>query len=431
MTELLDKDQRYIWHPYTQHKTAGSPLEVVWAEGSFLYTADGKSIFDAISSWFVILHGHCHPYLIAKVQEQFSRLEQVIFAGFTHQAAVQLGERVVSLLPEGYSKVFYSDNGSTAVEVALKMALQYWQNQGQMKKRILAFRGGYHGDTFGAMSVSDRGVFTQAFSEFLFPVDFIDAPLLSKPRGEALRELEKTLAAHQDYAAFIFEPMVLGVGGFLLQDETELSLMIRCAKEHGVLCIADEVLTGFGRTGKTFASEYLNEQADIICLAKGLTGGTLPLAMTVSSEAVYQGFLSDDKNKTFYHGHSFAANPLACAAALANLDLLLKKECRDARKRISESHKNFAKTLLEDSKAKTWFNDIRHLGTILALEWKTPQETHYHNSLRDRMYAFFLERGQLLRPFGNVLYIVPPYSAAVQDLEQTYSTILEFGHNHY
>lgn len=431
MTELLEKDQNCIWHPYTQHKTARKPLEVVWAEGSFLYTADGKSIFDAISSWWVILHGHCHPYLIAKVQEQFARLEQVIFAGFTHQPAVQLAERVLSLISPEFTKVFYSDNGSTSVEIALKMCLQYWQNQGKSKKRILAFRHGYHGDTFGAMSVSERGLFTESFSEFLFPVDYIDPPLRNAERGHSLRQLEEALQNYKDYAAFIFEPLVQGSGGMLMQDEGELSQLIQYAQEQDVLCIADEVMTGFGRTGKLFASEFLSTQADIVCLAKGLTGGTMPLAMTLCKEKIYEGFLSEDKSKTFFHGHSFSANPIACAASLASLDLLMKKECIESRKRIAESHKNFSKTLLEDAKAKNWFTDVRQQGTILALEWRTSESTNYQHSLRDKMYDFFLERGQLLRPLGNVLYILPPYSAATQDLELTYSTIMDFGRSHF
>lgn len=430
MTELLEKDRNYIWHPYTQHKTARKPLEVVWAEGSFLYTADGKSIFDAISSWWVILHGHCHPYISAKVQEQFVRLEQVIFAGFTHQPAVSLAERVLSLLPKEFSKVFYSDNGSTSVEIALKMCIQYWHNQGKAKRRILAFRHGYHGDTFGAMAVSERGPFTKAFSEYLFPVDYIDPPLRKAERGASLQQLKKALN-NNEYAAFIYEPLVQGAGGMLMQDEGELAQLIQYAQENEVLCIADEVMTGFGRTGKLFASEFLTVQPDIMCLAKGLTGGTMPLAMTVCKEKVFEAFLSEDKANMLYHGHSFSANPIACSAALASLDLLMKKESVDGRKRIEECHKNFAKTLAADEHAKHWFTDVRHQGTILALEWCTSEQTHYHNTLRDQMYDFFLERGQLLRPLGNVLYILPPYCASVQDLEQTYATIMDFGHKHF
>lgn len=430
MTELLEKDRNFIWHPYTQHKTATKPLEVVWAEGSFLYTADGKSIFDAISSWWVLLHGHCHPYLIAKVQEQFERLEQVMFAGFTHQPAVLLAERVLSLLSPEFSKVFYSDNGSTSVEIALKMCIQYWHNQGKAKRRILAFRHSYHGDTFGAMAVSDRGIFTNPFSEFLFPVDYIDPPLRNAERGNSLKQMEELLSK-QDYAAFIFEPLVQGAGGMLMQDEKELSQLIQYAQEHQVLCIADEVMTGFGRTGKLFASEFLSVQPDIICLAKGLTGGTMPLAMTICKEKIFEGFLSEDKANTLYHGHSFTANPIACAASLASLDLLMKKESIEGRKRIAENHRNFCKTIDEDSRARNWFTDVRQQGTILALEWRSSEKTNYLHKLRDQMYEYFIERGQLLRPLGNVLYILPPYCASAQDLEQTYSTIMDFGRNHF
>lgn len=430
MTELLDKDHKHIWHPYTQHKTAGKPLEVVWAEGSFLYTADGRSMFDAMSSWWVILHGHCHPYLIAKVQEQFARLDQVIFAGCTHQPAVQLAERILTLLPPVFSKVFYSDNGSTSVEVALKMCIQYWRNQGKSKKRILAFRHGYHGDTFGAMAVSERGVFTETFSDFLFPVDYIDPPLRDQERGRSVQQMKELLVKNNDYAAFIFEPMVQGVAGILIQDESELSQLIQLAQENGVLCIADEVLTGFGRTGKLFATEYLSVQPDILCFAKCLTGGTIPLAMTICKEGIFEGFLSEDKSKTLFHGHSYTANPIACAAANASLDLLMKKESMDGRKRISESHKNFCKTVSEDSQARHWFKDIRHMGTLLALEWKSSEQSGYMNTFRDQMYHYLLDKGQLLRPMGNVLIISPPYSSSTQDLEQTYTAIMDFGRSH-
>jgi len=430
MTELLEKDRNFIWHPYTQHKTAMQPFEVVWAEGSFLYTANGKSLFDAISSWWVLLHGHCHPYLIAKVQEQFSRLEQVLFAGFTHQPAVLLAERVLSLLPSQFSKVFYSDNGSTSVEIALKMCIQYWHNQGKSRKRILAFRHAYHGDTFAAMSVSERSMFTNPFSEFLFPVDFIDPPLRKSERGQSLQQMEAALSK-EEYAAFIFEPLVQGSHGMLMQDADELSQLIQYAQEHNVLCIADEVMTGFGRTGKLFASEFLTCQPDIMCLAKGLTGGTMPLAMTICKEKIFEGFLSENKEHALYHGHSFTANPIACAASLASLDLLMKKECIDARKRIAENHSNFCKTIGEDTQAKHWFKDLRQQGTILAMEWNSSEQTGYTNKLRDEMYSYFIERGQLLRPLGNVLYILPPYCATAQDLEQTYSTIMDFGRSHF
>lgn len=431
MSDLLDRDRKVIWHPYTQYKTAPMPHDVVWAEGSFLYTADGRSLFDAISSWWVILHGHCHPYLIAKVQEQFSKLDQVIFSGFTHQPAVQLAERVLSLLSPEFTKVYYSDNGSTAVEAAIKMSIQYWHNQGVDKKRFLTFRNGYHGDTLGAMSVSQRSVFNEPFSNFMFAVDYVDPPLLGNPRGDSLKQLQRCLEENKDYAAFIFEPLVQGVGGMLVQDETELSDMIRLAKQHEVLCIADEVMTGFGRTGKLFASHYLTEQADFVCLSKGLTGGVLPLAMTVTNNKVFDGFLSDDKMKAYLHGHSFSGNPLACAAGLASLDLLMKKECIEVRKRIAESHHQFKNTVMEDAKAREWFKEVRHIGTILAFEWKTPEGSGYMNTLRDKMYDYFIERGQLLRPLGNVLYILPPYGSSSQDLEQTYSAIMDFGRSYF
>lgn len=431
MSTLLEKDKNAVWHPFTQHQTEAPPLEVVKAKGSFLYTADGRKILDGMSSWWVNLHGHCHPYIAAKVQEQLETLEHVIFAGCTHSPAVTLAERVLAMLPKDFSKAYYSDNGSTAVEVGIRMALQYWSNLGKPKKRILAFRHAYHGDTFGAMSVSERSVFTQMLSDHLFPVDFIDPPLEHAERGKSFYQLEEKLKENKDYAAFVFEPLVQGVGGMLFQDAEELSQLIELCKKHEVLCISDEVFTGFGRTGKLFATDFLRVQPDIIALGKCLTGGTMTLAMTVCSEKIYEAFLSEDKRKTLFHGHSYTANPIACAAANASLDLLLSEESLKDRKRIEEQHKSFSEKLHANPDFSKYFKDVRSKGVILALEWADEQESGYLHNIRDRLYSFFLEKNFLLRPFGNLLMVVPPYCTSSEDLEKLYSAIIEFAHHNY
>lgn len=428
---LLLKDKQYIWHPYTQHKTDLDTLEIVWAEGAYLYTDNGKSIFDAISSWWVVLHGHCHPYFAAKITEQLARLDQVMFSGFTHQPAIALAERVLGLLPKSFSKVFYSDNGATAVEAALKMSLQYWHNQGIPKKRIVAFRNGYHGDTFGAMSVSERSLFVRPFEEHLFHVDFIDPPLRNAPPNSSLNQLKDLLAQHKDIAAFIYEPLVQGSGGMLMHNAKELSQLIQLAQENQVICIADEVMTGWGRTGKLFASEFLSPQADIICLAKGLSGGAIPLAMTLCNDKIYNAFLSDDRSKAFLHGHTFSANPVACAASMASLDLLAKKDSIEGRKRIEEHHQHFCAELNKNTQARSWFRDVRMQGTILALEWQSAEASGYYSGFRDKLYRHFLDRGVLLRPLGNVTYVLPPYCSATQDLDAVYTAIMDFGKLHF
>ena len=403
------RDGKVIWHPYTQHKTAPPPLEVVGGEGAYLQLGDGRRIFDGISSWWVNLHGHAHPYLAEKLAEQARRLEHVIFADFTHRGAVELAERVLGILP-GFSKVFYSDNGSTAVEVALKMAVQFYANRGEKRHRFISFKGAYHGDTFGAMAISERGGFTRPFWPMLFPVDFID------PEVDQLEQLLKT---REDVAGFIFEPLVQGASGMKMHDLRSLEKLIALCRAQGILTIADEVMTGFGRTGKLFAIDHLREKPHIICLSKGLTGGAMPLAMTACAEEVYHEFYRDEKSKAFFHGHSFTANPLGCAVALASLDLLERPECAKAIASIEASHREFQKRIAP--------REVRVRGTIMAMELETPRdESGYFNPIRDRAYEFFISRGVLLRPLGNVLYMIPPYCSTGEDLERGYKAIEDF-----
>lgn len=417
-----ERDKASIWHPYTQHQIQPAPIPIVKAEGLWLHAEDGTRYLDAISSWWVTLHGHAHPYIAQKVGEQLKTLEQVIFAGFTHPPAVLLAERLLALLPEDQKKVFYSDNGSTAVEVALKMALQYWFHQGQNRRKILAFKEAYHGDTFGAMAVSGRSAFTRPFDRLLFDVVFIDLP--TAENIQTIKEIIKKEAS--DLAAFIFEPLVQGSAGMRMYEARYLDELLAACQEEQILCIADEVMTGFGRTGELFACRYLQEKPDIYCFSKGLTGGTMALGITTCRDELFNSFLSEDRLKTFFHGHSFTANPLACTAALASMDLLLDPVCEQQIEMIARNHRLFAQKMASHSNVK----NARSLGTILALDIVQEGEaTSYFNSIRDRMASFFIQRHILLRPLGNVLYILPPYCITEQELEQVYAAIHDFLQN--
>ncbi len=422
---LANRDSNVIWHPYTHRSNdelnpTDLPIPIVKGEGVYLFDENGNKYIDAISSWWVNIHGHAHPYIAAKVSEQLKTLEHVIFAGFTHQPAVELAERLLHILPSNQSKVFYSDNGSTAVEVSLKMAIQYWSNKGFKKEKIIAFDNAYHGDTFGAMSVSARSGFTKPFSSLLFEVIHIPVPINGN-EDESFTKLRAEILNHQnEIAAFIFEPLVLGAGGMLMYEATALDQLISICKKNEILTIADEVMTGFGRTGKLFASDHLQQQPDIICLSKGLTGGTMPMGITTCTATIFNAFTSEDRSKTMYHGHSYTANPLACTAALASLDLLLKEECQQNIQRIS----TYMQTLANQLQSFPSFTNIRCTGTIIAVDVVTNEETSYFNSFRDRLYHFFLSKGILLRPLGNTVYIMPPYCISNNDLYYI-STALE------
>ncbi len=414
---LVERDRDLIWHPYTQMLNAVKPIPIVRGEGVYLIAEDGKKYIDAVSSWWVNIHGHSHPHIAQKVAEQLGRLEHVIFAGFTHPGAIDLAERLLNILPSNQSKVFYSDNGSTAVEVALKMCFQYRSNLGDPRTKVLAFNNSYHGDTFGAMAVSSRSAFTQPFEKLLFDVEFIDVP----DAGNIERLKEHISGIASDLAAFIFEPLVQGAGGMQMYEAKYLDELIRHCRKIGILTIADEVMTGFGRTGKLFASNHLNEKADLMCFSKGLTGGTMALGITTCTSDIYDAFLSDDKLKTLFHGHSFTANPVACSAALASLDILLEKGTTRSLDMISQNHHEFLIKIKNHPRIK----NIRQTGTILALEWKSSSETSYFNNLRDNLYNFFLDQGIILRPLGNIIYILPPYCISREQLQYIYGKIEE------
>jgi adenosylmethionine---8-amino-7-oxononanoate aminotransferase len=420
---LIERDRRSLWHPYTQMKTERDPLVIVRGEGVYLYTEDGRRLLDGISSWWVNIHGHSHPRLNQAIADQAERLEHVIFAGATHPPAVDLAERLLGVLPAGLARVFYSDNGSTAVEVAIKMSVQYWRNKsngaGPSRHRIVTLHHAYHGDTAGAMSVSGDSVFTRPFAPLLFPVDRVDAPYCYRcPLGlrrdtchiECLNGLEEALRTKgHETAAVLVEPMLQGAGGMIVWPAEFLTGVRRLCDRYGVLMIADEVLTGFGRTGRMFACEHGPVKPDIICLSKALTAGYLPLAVTAVTEAVYNAFLSDDHSGTFFHGHSFTANPLACAVAIASFDLFKENSIIERLARLEAQLTRGLTPLLRLPAV----GDVRVLGGVGAIELVTDKTTGnaggYLDQIGPRLSSAFLERGLLLRPLGNVLYFMPPY----------------------
>jgi len=419
MNNLSQRDSKYIWHPYTQMQTAGLPIGIVKGEGSYLYDENGKRYIDAVSSWWVNIHGHTHPYIANAIAIQAKKLEQVIFAGFTHEPAIKFAEKFMPLLPQNQQKIFLSDNGSTAVEAAIKMALQFFFNQQKQRTKIIVFRDAYHGDTFGSMSVSARGVFTQPFNKLLFDVLFIDTPTSSN-HSDIVQQFQQHIEAHKnEIAAFIFEPLILGSAGMLMYDAKVLDQLMTLAKANSIFCIADEVMTGFGRTGKMFASEYLSAQPDIMCFSKGITGGFMALGATTCTNEIYEAFLSNEKAKMFFHGHSYTGNPLACAAAFASLEVWEQENTLQRVNAIKKLNQEFALKL----RGKENIENVRRLGTILAFDVKTNERNSYTNSIRDELYSYFIEKGILLRPLGNTLYVMPPYCISEADLKLVFDAI--------
>lgn len=423
-SSLAERDAAVVWHPFTQHQTAPFSIPIVRGEGAYLYDDLGKRYIDAISSWWVNLHGHSHPYIAQKVAEQFAKLEQVIFAGFTHEPAVRLAERLLGILPKNQAKIFYSDNGSTAVEVALKMAIQYFHNQGFTKKtKVIALENGYHGDTFGTMAVGAKSAFNAPFEGLLYETIYLPVPTKGQER-HSLETMKNLMENADEIACFVFEPLIQGAGGMVMYEPEMLEQLIVLAKENGVLTIADEIMTGFGRTGKLFATDYIETKPDILCLSKGLTGGAMALGVTSCTQEIYDAFLSNDRRKTLFHSHSFTANPLACVAGLASLDLLLTDETNDKILKINQLHHEFKIRIVE--RDSNYNKVIRIKGTILAIEIQTAEGTSYFNNIRDIAYQFFIEKGILIRPLGNVIYLLPPYCISAEDLAYIYDCIEEF-----
>lgn len=418
MEELLKKDHDNIWHPFTPLKGQASPVLIEKAKGVYLYKSDGQKIIDAVSSWWVSIHGHGNDHIADAVGHQVREMEHIIFAGFTHKPAIQLSENLLSVLPSNQDKIFFSDNGSTAVEVAIKMAFQYWHNKEINKSKVVAIEGAYHGDTFGSMSVGERGGFNIPFEPYLFPVDFIPFPT-SENEEKVIQTFEE-LIKKGDVASFIFEPLVQGSAGMRMYPIHILEKLVSIAQEAKVICIADEVMTGFGRTGKLFATDYLSSNPDIFCLSKGLTGGTMPMGITTASKYIVEAFDTEDMYKTFFHGHSYTGNPIACAAANASFELTKQPVFFENIKRIESNHKDFMAKIESHSMVKV----TSSLGTILAIELNLG-DTSYMNKSRNALYKFFLDRGILMRPLGNVIYILPPFIISNDELEKVYDAIEE------
>ncbi|MFS4468794.1 adenosylmethionine--8-amino-7-oxononanoate transaminase [Maribacter sp. 2210JD10-5] len=414
---LSERDKKYIWHPLTQHQTAAPPLGIVKAAGAQFWDEQGNSYIDGIASWYTAMYGHCNNYITAAVTAQMQRLDFIMFSGFTHEPAVKLSEKLMAILPQNQAKVFFNDNGSTAVEAGIKMALQFYHNNGEKRDTLIAFEDGFHGDTFGAMSASGLSSYNGPFEDFLLKVERIPAP--QEDTIDDVTAQLKQILQNNACAAFIFEPLAQGAAGMKFHSSKGLDALIKKCQEAGVLCIADEIMTGFGKTGKNFASDYLEQKSDIICLSKALTAGMFPLSITSCSQEVYDAFLSDEVHKGFFHAHTFSAHPLGCAAALAGIDLLSSNEIIERRNYIEKAHQDFVLEVIEHSKVKT----ARSLGVILAIDLN--METDRYGKLRDQLYKFFMERGVNLRPLGNTVYVLPPYVITNAQLEKIYDSIRE------
>ena len=390
-------------------------LPIVKAKGSLLYDENGKRYIDGIASWYTCMYGHCNPYITDRVYRQMQQLDQVVFSGFTHGPAIELSEELIKILPQNQEKLFFSDNGSTATEVGIKMALQYHFNQGRKRKVLLSFENGFHGDTFGAMSVSSLSVYNGPFEELFLEVERIPVPTADN-LGSILERLEERLKKN-DIAGFIYEPLVQGAAAMLMHKAADLDPILKLLKEHGVLLIADEVMTGFGKTGSNFASDHITTKPDIICMSKALTAGLIPMAVTSCTQKVYDAFYSDEISKGLFHGHTYTANPLACTAALAGLQLLRSREMQDNIIRVIKSHQEFDAVIKDHPKVA----HTRQTGVIYALDLNIKMERY--GNVRDRLFKHFMDDGVYLRPLGQTIYIVAPYVITDDELQKIYSSI--------
>ena len=414
------RDHSPIWRPFTQHATADPAPVIVRAEGTYLYTVDGRKIIDGIASWWVNTHGHCHPKIVAAVQEQAARLDQAVFASFTHEPAERLAHELLAVAGAPFEHVFLSDSGSTAVEAALKMAIGFWAHRGQARRKIVALDHAYHGDTFGAMAAGGRSVFNRLYEPYLFDVARLPFPRRGHEQT-VLSAFERLLRDEPDnVAALIVEPLILGAGGMLIYGAETLRALADLCRRHEVLLIADEVMTGWGRTGTMFACEQAQVKPDIMCLSKGLTGGFLPMGATLVAPEIYQAFYHQDRGKAFYHSSSFTGNAPACAAALASLAVWREEPVFERIAMIAARHRQAAAHFA----ARGDVADARSLGTILALDLRVTADAGGYLSPRaPELSRFFLDRGVFLRPLGNTIYVMPPYCISENDLEQIYDTI--------
>lgn len=407
-----------VWHPFTQHGLEEPIPIIAHAEGAALYTADGRRIIDAISSWWVTTHGHCHPRIMAAIAEQAGKLDQIIFAGHTHEQAETLARGLIDLLPEPLAHVFFSDSGSTSVEVALKMALGYWRNRGEARHRIVVMEHSYHGDTIGGMSVGERGVFNQAYQPLLFDVSRLPFP--AEGKEQATFDALEQICATENPAALIVEPLVLGAGGMMIYSPAALREMRQICARHGTLFIADEVMTGWGRTGTLLACEQADILPDIICLSKGLTGGAMPLAVTVATPPIFEAHRSRDRADMFFHSSSYTANPIACAAANANLTVWREEPVRERIATLVERQRRNLDALSDLPGVR----NSRQIGTIAAFELDDGAGD-YMSQLGPQLMAHFRERDLLVRPLGNTIYTMPPYCISEQDIALVYKGINE------
>ncbi|WP_410504766.1 adenosylmethionine--8-amino-7-oxononanoate transaminase [Maribacter sp. ACAM166] len=415
MENLSTRDKKHLWHPLTQHKLNKRQLAIIKAKDALLYDEDEKEYIDGIASWYTVMYGHCNEYIVAAMTKQMNKLDFVMFSGLTHEPAIELSEKLMELLPNNQAKIFFNDNGSTAIEAAIKMALQYYHNHGEKRDTLIAFDDGFHGDTFGAMSASGLSSYNGPFEDFLLKVERIPTP--QKDNIDEVKNRLALVLQENKCAGFIFEPLVQGAAGMKFHSAKGLDALVDLCHDNDVLCIADEVMTGFGKTGKNFASDYLKNKPDIICLSKALTAGMFPLSITSCSQAVYDRFLSDEVHKGFFHAHTFSAHPLGCAAAIAGIELLNSPEILERRTYIESAHVSYA-TIIKTHKN---VSQTRVLGVILAIDLNVKMERY--GNLRDKLYDFFIESGVLLRPLGNTIYVLPPYVITTAQLQKIYDTI--------
>lgn len=414
---LQERDKKHLWHPLTQHKLHPETIAITKAKGCVLTDENGNEYIDAIASWYTCMYGHCNNYISSRVTAQMQQLDQVVFSGFTHEPAVKLSEELIKILPDNQNKIFFSDNGSTSVEIGIKMALQYHFNNGEKRNTLIAFEDGFHGDTFGAMSVSSLSVYNGPFEDF-----FLDVKRIPTPNGKNHETILKTLqdiVINNKVAGFVYEPLVQGAAAMKMHNPEGLNAILKFCKDNNIIMVADEVMTGFGKTGKHFASLYMETKPDVICLSKALTGGLLPMAITSCSQKIYDAFYSDDISKGLFHGHTYSANPLACTAALASVELLQSQNIQNNIKAITTSHQAFGKYIKNHPKVKS----IRQMGTIFALDLNV--EMQRYGNLRDKLFKFFMDNGVFLRPLGNTIYIQSPYVITKEQLQKVYQVIEE------
>ncbi|WP_405203411.1 adenosylmethionine--8-amino-7-oxononanoate transaminase [Dokdonia sp. LLG6352-1] len=414
---ILEKDSKHLWHPLTQHQTARNPIVITRAKGAVMYDDAGNEYIDGIASWYTAMYGHGNEYITSAMHKQMQQLDFVMFSGFTHPPAVTLAEKLVEILPGNQEKVFFNDNGSTAVEAAIKMSLQYYHNKGDKRDTLIALEDGFHGDTFGAMSASGLSSYNGPFEDFLLKVERIPTPQ-DDNLDEVMAMLEGILASNK-CAAFIFEPLVQGAAGMKFHSVAGLDALVKKCREANVLTIADEIMTGFGKTGTVFACDQLDNKPDIMCLSKALTAGMFPLSITSCTQEIFEGFLSEEVHKGFFHAHTFSAHPVGCAAAIAGIEVLQTEEITQSRERINAAHMAFAETV----KAHHKVNNVRVKGVVIAIDL-TIEMARYGN-LRDELYQFFMQRGVALRPLGNTIYVLPPYVITDEELAKVYTAIQE------